>query len=226
MPRQHVRRSNDNSDPLLPKDRHQLPTRLSCCSRLFCERGWRLLASPLNAGWLRLGSDRPPGYGKGQTKHKTTEGCMASAPATDIFLRPVSQLSRRYPGLSAEGNTDRPWCDLTHVHSRVPCSAFLIRPTQLDCSAYVVICACICCCWCAYSPCPDLASTVVAVWRAAPLLPSVTRVVRSSVRLTCAFSRSSSRGPLSSPPAVAAAACLVAAVAAADDDDCCCRCCR
>ena len=143
---------------------------------------------------------------------------MASAPATDIFLRPVSQLSRRYPGLSAEGNTDRPWCDLTHVHSRVPCSAFLIRPTQLDCSAYVVICACICCCWCAYSPCPDLASTVVAVWRAAPLLPSVTRVVRSSVRLTCAFSRSSSRGPLSSPPAVAAAAYLLAAVAAADDD--------
>ena len=43
----------------------------------------------------------------------------------------------------------------------------------------MVICAYISCCWCAYRRCRDLASTVVAVWRAAPLLPSVTRVVRA-----------------------------------------------
>ena len=47
---------------------------------------------------------------------------MASAPATDIFLRSVSQLSQRYPGLSAEGNTDRPSCDLTHVARKRVCS--------------------------------------------------------------------------------------------------------
>ena len=47
---------------------------------------------------------------------------MASAPVTDIFLRPVSQLSQRYPGLSAEGNTDRPSCDLTHVARKRVCS--------------------------------------------------------------------------------------------------------
>ena len=214
--RQHVRRSSGDSDPLSPNDRHQLP------ARLLLLRSAVLPAC--SADWLR---HYVVGYAWGLTGPQVTAKADKTEDNRGLFgISALRLISSCVPCHSCHSVTPafRPKGILIGLHVTLltslasACAAYLISPSHLNCSAYVVICACICCCWCAYSPCPDLASTVVAVWRAAPLLPSVTRVVRSSVRLTCAFSRSSSRGPLSSPPAVAAAACLLAAVAAADDD--------
>ena len=125
-----------------------------------------VLASPLTQGGCAWGLTGP----QVTAEARRQQGALwHQSPSTDFFPRPVPQHTRRYPGCQAEGNTRAAvmWPNSRHLSYIGACSEFRFCPSQLDCSALLIICAYIFAVLvvCLLPRARDLTSTVIALAR-------------------------------------------------------------
>ena len=125
-----------------------------------------VLASPLTQGGCAWGLTGPQVTAEARRQQRAL---WHQSPSTDIFPRPVPQHTRRYPGCQAEGDTRAAvmWPNSRHLSYIGACSEFRFCPSQLDCSALLIICAYIFAVLvvCLLPRARDLASTVIALAR-------------------------------------------------------------